>query len=283
MLLCAAVTSAGMLTLRRGIGMGIKLISESLPTLKLFSKAASLCYETEQQLSVHEGGKLGAVKSAELVLYGKNAERILYDTQLLTDDGRAYVVPKSEQDCIMYLRGAFLACGTCSDPKKSFHLELACRNKTAAEMCREAALILGIGMKLTHRKDSFVLYLKDAETISFFLSVIGADAAVLEFENVRIIRESRNYANRTRNCDVANIDRAYTAAMHQVAEIDYLLKNYGGELPDTLFEAAQMRLSHPEATLSELSALMDLGKSGVNHRLQRLMKLAKELHEYETE
>ena len=282
MILCAATTAVGMLTLRRGIGMGIKYISESLPTLKFIAKAAQSCYAVDDLIEIHDSGKLNSAKNAELILYGEDSERILYDAKLLTDDDKHPILPKDEQDCIMYLRGAYLACGTVSDPYKSFHLELTCRNRVSADLCMEAAEKLNLPFKYTNRKDFHIVYLKDAESISTFLSLIGADAAVLEFENVRIIRESRNYANRTRNCDVANIERASTAAMRQVEEIEYVLKNYTEDLPDTLLEMAQMRLSHPDATLSELAELMDMGKSGVNHRLQRLLKIAKELHEGET-
>lgn len=281
MLLCAATACAGMMTLRRGLGLGVKYISESLPTLKLIARAAEVCYDVEELIELHDTGRLNSAKNTELILYGKDAEKILYDAKLLTVDDRQPVLPQNEQDCIVYMRGAYLSCGTVSDPNKSFHLELTCRNRVAADMCMETAEKLALPFKYSQRKDFHIVYLKDAESISTFLSLIGADAAVLEFENVRIIRESRNYANRTRNCDLANIDRTNTAAMHQVEEIDFLLKNYSDELPDTLFEAAHMRLMHPEASLSELAELMNIGKSGVNHRLQRLLTIAKDLHEQE--
>ena len=281
LMLCAATTAIGTLSFNRGRGIGIKYITEYEPALRLCAKASEKNYDVESVMELHESLKFKSAKSTQLVIFGKDAEKLMYDAQLLTSEEYVPLIPQDEADCTAYLRGAFLACGTLSDPNKSLHLEITCKNKTAADMVLQAAEILGMSMKYSKRKDFHIAYIKDGEGISNFLSFIGADAAVLDFENIRIIRDSRNYANRTRNCDVANIDRASSAAMRQIEEIDFLLRHYDGELPDTLFEMAQMRLSHPEATLSDLAELMGIGKSGVNHRLQRRLQLAKELHDKE--
>lgn len=275
--LCAATSSIGTLTLRRGRGIGIRYVTESLPVAKFLSRAAQSAFSVSEQLELHDSSTLGS-KSVELILYGEDAEYILKLSHLLSDDTIKPVVPESRAEYLLYLRGAFLACGTVTDPNKSYHLELTCRNELAARLCIEYAQKAGIAMKYAKRKEFHIAYIKDSDGISEFLSCIGADAAYLELESTRILKDTRNYANRTRNCDVANIDRAGTAARHQVAEIDYLLRVSKDKLPDTLFETAKARLANPDATLTELSEILGLGKSGVNHRLQRLLKLANELH-----
>ena len=149
----------------------------------------------------------------------------------------------------------------------------------AALSCIEYAKKTGLAMKYVKRKDSHVAYLKDGESISSFLSLTGADDAVLSFENIRVYRDTRNYANRTRNCDMANITKSSNAAMHQVSEIEFLLKNSSAAIPDALFETATARLKHPHATLSEFAEIIGMGKSGANHRLQKLLAMARELHD----
>ena len=277
-MLMAMTACIGTITLRRGRGMGIKYTTETLQVARLISKCALTYYDVDSELTLHETATRKSSRSSELVLFGKDVEKILVFSELL--DSEEYAPPTiSAEEAVFYLRGAFLACGSITDPNKSYHLEIACRNELAAQNCTACAKMLDLPMKYVKRKDCHVAYLKDGESISSFLTVIGADDAVLEFENIRVYRDTRNYANRTRNCDIANISKSYNAAMRQVSEIEFLLKNSGESIPDYLFETATARLEHPDATLAEFADILGIGKSGANHRLQKLLKLAENLHE----
>jgi DNA-binding protein WhiA len=129
------------------------------------------------------------------------------------------------------------------------------------------------------RKNSFVIYLKDGEMISDFLTLISASGSTLELENVRVVKSYRNYLNRTNNCEMANVQKTIRAAVQQIAMIQLIKKERGLEtLPLPLREMAELRLNNPEATLETLSELAGVGRSGVNYRLNKLMKLAQEIN-----
>lgn len=178
-----------------------------------------------------------------------------------------------------FLRGAFLAAGTVSDPNKAYHLEIS---GASDKICADLAALLcenGIKCGTTVRRKVSSVYIKDSESIEDFIALLGAGAAYYDFVNIRIIREFRNTANRRTNCDEANIAKTVSAATKQISAIKKL-KACGGlnELPDELRELAQLRLDNPEMTLRELGENLStpMSRSGVNHRLQKLMELAGE-------
>ena len=134
--------------------------------------------------------------------------------------------------------------------------------------------------KVVKRKKSFVVYLKEGTQISLALNVMDAPVALMEFENIRILKEMRNTVNRKVNCETANIHKTVSAAVKQMEDITYIKDCIGFEkLSDGLRDMAMARLQYPEATLKELGELMPepVGKSGVNHRLRRLGEIAEEL------
>lgn len=281
-LLCAVTAAIGTITLRRGRGMGIKYTTESHQAAKLISKCAQTLYSVESELSIHETllGKQSRV--TVLTLYGCDTERILVDSGLLASED--YASPEFDEKALrIYLRGAFLSCGSVTDPEKSYHLEMVCRNEAAADIIAEYAAKFAIELKRTKRKDNNIVYLKDSQSIINFLSVIGADDAVLQLEGTLVLKDRINHANRTYNCDLANIDKSRTASMHQIEEIRFLLANYNGELPARLKETAEARLNYPEATLAQLAEILSIGKSGANHRLQKLLEMAKTLRKGESD
>ncbi|MDO4565207.1 MAG: DNA-binding protein WhiA [Clostridia bacterium] len=177
-----------------------------------------------------------------------------------------------------FLRGCFLGCGSCVNPKRSYHLEFVCKNEEFAQgLCgilKKHTLSAG----LTERKGRFIVYLKDGDSITGFFALIGANSAALQFENVRVEKEVRNLINRRSNCENANMDKSATASARQLAAISSIMSKADiSKLPRPLIQAAQLRINHPEATLNELAKLAGIQKSGMNHRLERLMKIAREL------
>lgn len=176
-----------------------------------------------------------------------------------------------------FLRGAFLAGGSVSDPVKSYHLELCTSHYSVS---RELAALLrevGFEPKQTTRKSNYVTYIKSSETIADLLTALGAPLASMALVNAKLEKHLRGSVNRRVNCDSANLDKAVEAALEQVEAIQRYARTKGLDaLPDKLRETAELRMAHPELTLSQLAALFHppISKSALNHRLRKLMELA---------
>ena len=169
-----------------------------------------------------------------------------------------------------------------SDPSRSYHFEIVCNSQAAAGQIQEIMDGFGLDAKIVQRKKAYVVYLKEGSRIVDVLNVMEAHVALMELENVRILKEMRNSVNRKVNCETANINKTVSAAVKQVEDITYLRDTVGFEhLPDNLAEAALARLEHPDATLKELGETLDppVGKSGINHRLRRLGEIAEKVRQ----
>ena len=179
-----------------------------------------------------------------------------------------------------FVRAAFLAIGSLSDPQKAYHFELNLGSEKEAESLKKIIEALGIEIKFIIRKKNYVLYLKEAEQISEILRLMEAPLALMDFENTRIVKDVRNSVNRKLNCEVANLNKTVVASLKQVEGIELIREKLGLEsLPQNLKEVAYLRLEYPEASLKELVERMDgkVGKSGLNHRLRRLLEIAQNL------
>jgi len=181
-----------------------------------------------------------------------------------------------------YLRGAFLAGGSVNNPETSaYHLEIYSLYKEHGEALATLMNGFGLNAKTIERKKGFVTYLKEAEKISDFLSLVGSHAAMMKFEDVRILRDMRNSVNRLVNCETANLNKTIGASLRQVENIKYIDQMIGIEqLPDKLREIARLRVEHQEVTLKELGEMVSTGtvsKSGVNHRLRKIDSIAESL------
>ncbi len=186
-----------------------------------------------------------------------------------------------QQSCCKraYLRGMFLCGGSVSDPRKGYHLEIVCQKEETADQLCGIFADFEVQARKTERKGRVLVYIKESEAISEALNIIGAHRSLMELENLRIEKDLRNDTNRRVNCDTANIEKMLEASERQLEDIRFL-KERGllGSLPEGLKIMAEIRLENPELKLKDLGALMDppIGKSGVNHRLRRLSKLAEE-------
>ena len=178
-----------------------------------------------------------------------------------------------------FLRGAFLASGSLSDPDKGYHLEFVCPSEALADQVASVCADFEINARKTERRGEQVVYVKEGEMIGELLNVMGAMNSYMEFENCRIYKDVSNTVNRRVNCETSNIRKTVTAASRQLEDIRFL-EEHGmlDGLPAPLREAAYGRLENPDATLQELGEMMDppVGKSGINHRLARLSKIAQE-------
>ena len=181
-----------------------------------------------------------------------------------------------------FLRGAFLTCGSLSDPEKDYHLEFVLKNEAQADMLRSVLASLSVEAGSVMRKKAYVLYIKDSEMIATVLTLADATVALMELENIRILKEVRNDVNRRVNCETANIEKTVRAASKQVEDIRFLAGAPGfDDLPEELKLTAALRLEHPEVSLSELAMLhpTSVSRSGINHRLKKLCILAEKLRD----
>ena len=178
-----------------------------------------------------------------------------------------------------FMRGVFLGSGTINNPKNKYHLELIFRKVEFAQASMEILKEFGISLKILNTKGRFSLYTKDGEEISKFLAFIGASSSVLKFEEIRVYRDMRNNINRIVNCETANLSKTVNAAVKQIDAINKLKKEGKfAKLPENLKELAELRIKNPESSLTELGKMLKspIGKSGVNHRLQAILKIAEE-------
>ena len=158
-------------------------------------------------------------------------------------------------------------------------MEILFNSKEKAEQLKEIIQNFGINIKFTKKNSNYMLYLKDGEEISSFLALIGANKSVIKFEEIRVMKETRNNINRLVNCETANLNKIIDASVRQINAIEKLKKEKKFEnLPENLKELAELRTKNPEASYQELGAMLKepIGKSGVSHRLEKIIKIAEE-------
>ena len=179
-----------------------------------------------------------------------------------------------------FIRGAFLATGSVSDPSKYYHYEIVCPYEEDAEVLKSMLVFFGLDAKIVERKASFIVYLKEGNNITDALNLMGACVSQMDMVNIMILKDMRNNVNRRVNCETANLNKTVAAAVKQVADIEFIERTVGLDyLNPTLSEIAYLRLANQDTNLAELGAMLDppVGKSGVNHRLRRISEIAEEL------
>ena len=222
--------------------------------------------EGKQAFGITDPGKVAAIWET----YG-------YEPATSVSHHINYAVLEESCDRHAFLRGAFLAGGSVTDPKKGYHLELATSHY---HVSRELAALLpelGFSPKETTRKANYVTYFKSSAAIEDFLTAMGAPIQAMEIMNAKAEKQLRGGVNRRVNCDAANLGKAVDAAQEQIEAIHRLeARGMLSGLPEKLRQTARLRLEHPEMTLSELAALCDppITKSALNHRLHKLMQQA---------
>lgn len=215
-----------------------------------------------------------------------NVSEILSELKILNEGQISVTVSddiiNNEQKMRSYLRGAFLAGGSVNHPEGShYHLEIYsvydAHNQDICQMMNH----FGLNAKTVTRRNGYITYLKEAEKIADFLQVIGATSAMLKFEDIRIVRDMRNSVNRLVNCENANMNKTIDASQKQVEAIKKIDEVIGlSSLPDKLYSMAVFRLENPDMSLKELGDQIPGGpisKSGVNHRLRKLIKISEDI------
>lgn len=261
----------------------VRIITESrdfaarLP--KLFKKAFGVSFD--QEPAAREKGKLQfAITSEEKI--SKIFDALQMDLKSSLTLHVNFGLLEEEAQCMAYLRGAFLAGGSVTDPAKRYHLEMTTSHyKVSRETC---ALLLecGFSPKELTRGGNNILYFKQSDYIEDFLTAIGAQVSAMGVMEAKVEKDLRNGVNRRVNCETANLTKVVDASMGQMAAIRAL--EASGELeklPGKLRETALLRKENPEATLQELAAMLQppITKSAINHRMRKLLELARALEE----
>ena len=178
------------------------------------------------------------------------------------------------------IRGVFLGAGSINNPENKYHLEIVLPNKENQEFILAILKDFDFNFKKLKRKDKFSIYIKEGEEISKFLALIGANKAVLKFEDIRVQKEMKGKVNRLVNCKTANLNKTINASVEQIEAIRKLqkLKKFN-KLDDNLKEIALLRIENPDIPLSELGKKLKnpVGKSGVNYRLKKIIEIANDI------
>ena len=267
----------------------IKIHTENAPVARKYFTLLKKTFNIRTDVSVGQG--MGTRRSRIYTVGIRShpdALRVLQATKLVDRHGEMWESLSLAQNVVTlqnccrraFIRGAFLAAGSVSDPERFYHFEIACGSEAKAVQLQGLIRSFDLDARIVKRKKYYVVYIKEGSQIVDILNVMEALVSLMELENIRILKEMRGSVNRQVNCETANIHKTVSAAIRQVEAITVIRDKIGFDrLPENLQEIARLRLARPEATLKELGEALDppVGKSGVNHRLRKLGIMAEKL------
>lgn len=282
--LAAIIHMAGSIHLAGREQVSLSVTTELAGMARRIVKLFKATYQLEGEIQAEEVGRLGKLHRYTIIIPTQlKLNELLSELgmfsrdNLLENDIKPQLV--KERCCqTSFLRGAFLAAGSITDPQKNtYHLEMVTQNEDFINGLIYLLNLLGVKAKIGQRKDKFLIYLKDSEAIAKFLSLINANTGVIKLEEVKVIKGLRGEVNRLVNCETANMEKSLSAAWEQVDLIQNLrASSVWTSLPEKLRITAELRLEHPESSLKELGDFHQppLSKSAVNHRLRLIREMA---------
>ena len=288
--LSALVRMCGTIQLSSSKNINLKFSTENASIARRIFSILKKAYDVDVEVMVRRNKQLKKNNNYLIAITDKDISRkILLDVGFINEKERNifspnYRVPKYiiEKRCCKrsYIRGSFLGGGSISNPEKTYHLEMVTNNEDHAEDLSQIVNSFGLNSKIVIRKDNYIVYLKEAQNIVDILNIMGAHQALLELEDVRVLKDVRNNINRIVNCETANLGKTISASLRQINDIDCIEAYMGlNRLPENLKEIAILRLENPDASLKELGLMLEdpVGKSGVNHRFRKIGEIAKDL------
>lgn len=288
-ILSAIMKVSGTLSFTSGMQVSFKITTENPTTARLMFTLLKEHFNIHAKLMVKKSNSLKK-NNIYMVIISEDmgVKELLAITGILKEEDGMMALDyginshlvEGDDRAKAYIRGAFLGGGSISNPEKTYHLEFVTHSIEYAEDLSKLINRFGLISKVIQRKSSYIIYLKEGEQIVDLLNIIGAHTALLELENIRIMKEMRNNVNRLVNCETANLSKTVNAAVRQVESIKLIQKEIGlARLPKNLRDIAELRLSYPDESLKELGEMLEppVGKSGVNHRLRKIEKIADEL------
>ena len=283
----AIMTFCGKVRRRTGGLMGLELTTENeVVRRKVVELAIKAFSASEESFEVEYEGKNNRIINIFI-----NDEKLIAKILMAIkwcDDNFTVVEPVFvnhriiQKECCKraFIRGAFLAAGSISDPNKSYHYEIVCEYEEDAVQMQELLKFFNLDAKIIQRKRNYVTYIKEGNNITDVLNIMGAFVSQMKLYNVMILKGMRNDVNRKVNCETANLNKTIEAAVKQIRDIEYVRDTVGLEsLSDGLREVAEIRLKNPDMKLKDIGELLNppVGKSGVNHRLRKISELAQKL------
>ena len=282
--LAAIIKLAGSLGLATS-GLTLSISTENAKVARHIYELILHFYQVKADIRHHQ--KTNLRKNRVYTVFLDTGVNAILDDLYLADNffgietGIALAILENDSRSQAYLRGAFLASGSVKDPEKGkYQLEIASIYSDHAHDLANLLQKFLLDAKVIERPKGTITYLQRAEDIMDFLLVIGAEEAKIEFENVKLLRETRNDLNRANNAETANIARTVTASMKTINNIAKIMETIGlDQLPIDLQEVAQLRIQHPDYSIQQLadSLSQPITKSGVNHRLRKINKIADEI------
>ena len=269
----------------------ITMTTENKFTVDRIINALKTVFDINANVSIIENLNFSK-KELYQIIVDKNIIKLLKDLGIY-DENNSYLetVPNyivgANEEIRAYLRGVFSSVGSINDPKTSrYHMELLVSRPEEAVFVQKLLNIFELNAKILNRDKNYMIYIKEAEKISDFIKLLGANNAVMYYENVRIYRDQKNKTNRLNNCEQANMDKVIQTATTQLEEIRRIEENDGLMLlDDKTLETLQYRKKYPEASLKELAEIISLEtnktitKSGLSHRLRKIKELAMQFEE----
>ena len=286
----AIISMCGKVSIDSRERYAVKVRTENVAVARKYFTLLKKTFNIETETFVSRNRNTENVSYTTIIKSHEETMKVLQACKLIDAEGEIaeeYSVVRNlvvQKGCCKraFIRGAFLAAGSVNNPEKSYHMEIVCASEDKAEQIKEIINSFGLESKVINRKKTYVIYLKEGAQIVDLLNIMEAPVALMELENVRILKEMRNSVNRMVNCETANINKTVSAAVKQTEDIQFIQNTIGlKKLPDNLREIAEVRLAYPNSSLKELGDLLSvpLGKSGVNHRLRKLSEIAEKLKE----
>lgn len=289
--LSAFIRTSGSVISRSG-NFGFEIITENESTAEFILDLLETSFDLRVTVT---GAKFDVLSGRDKLTFeclGEGAQNLLTQLGIIGTDGENKFLNFGIDERIIqnecckaaYLKGAFLGGGSCTLPeegvysKTGYHFEVVFSNKSVAEEFCDLLCEFEILAKLVSRKDSAVVYVKSKEVISDILNLLGTENCLRKFDKLVEYKDKTNNANRVNNCSVSNIDKCVTASVNQVRAIEIINETVGLQSLDKIFfDVAAARLADKNATMQELAERLDISKSCLNHRMRKILELAKSL------
>lgn len=292
--LAAIFSMCGSVMISANDNYAIKITTENVLVARKFYKLVKMVFEVNAEITIKPGKKLNKGNIYTIIIRkNDSAVKILKAFRILDENMniQGNVVTGNlltQQACCKraFIRGAFMASGSISDPARFYHFEIVCDCEEKAVQLRDMINSFDLNAKVVMRKKNYVVYIKEGTQIVEALNIIEAHVSMMDLENVRILHEVRNTVNRRVNCETANLKKTVTTARKQIKDIEYIRDTIGlSSLKEGLEEVARARLENPDMPLKDLGLLLSepVGKSGVNHRLKKISEIAESLRDNKEE
>ena len=292
--LAAIFSMCGSVMISANDNYAIKITTENVLVARKFYKLVKMVFEVNAEITIKPGKKLNKGNIYTIIIRkNDSAVKILKAFRILDENMniQGNVVTGNlltQQACCKraFIRGAFMASGSISDPARFYHFEIVCDCEEKAVQLRDMINSFDLNAKVVMRKKNYVVYIKEGTQIVEALNIIEAHVSMMDLENVRILHEVRNTVNRRVNCETANLKKTVTTARKQIKDIEYIRDTIGlSSLKEGLEEVARARLENPDMPLKNLGLLLSepVGKSGVNHRLKKISEIAESLRDNKEE